>query len=173
VCRLFFLLGFLYNAQQTSPVGAISFGIFWMILVIVSIISGALLAGNSPHTVSVLVVNNRIRSSKTRTVLFQDMYDSVLYPVAMWDRGFSKYRWLQNTTLWLSSKGVQPGHFKKAVEIQGWSWAAITMVSWLLVATPCVLALSFDYLLPWPWYGVYSLIFTTYLGRKHGSSLWR
>lgn len=56
-----------------------------MILVIVSIISRALLAGNSPHAVSVLVVNNRIRSSKTRTALFQDMYDSELYPVAMWD----------------------------------------------------------------------------------------
>jgi hypothetical protein len=85
VPAVFFLLGFLYNAQQASPVGSISFGIFWVILVIVSIISRALLAGNSPHAVSVLVVNNRIRSSKTRTALFQDMYDSELYPVAMWD----------------------------------------------------------------------------------------
>jgi hypothetical protein len=163
VPAVFFLLGFLYNAQQQSPVGAVSFGIFWMIIIIISILSGTLLAGNSPHTVSVLVVNNRVRNSTTRKVLLRDSYDSELYPVAMWDRGFNKYQWVKNTTLWSSSKGVQKCLFQETVEISGWSWAAITLVSWLIVETPCLLALSFDYLLPWPWYGVYSLLFTLYL----------
>jgi hypothetical protein len=33
----------------------------------------------------------------------------------------------------------------------------------LLVATPCLLSWSFDYLLPWPWLGCLSLLYATYL----------
>lgn len=158
VPAIFFLVGFLYNAAQSSPVGAVSFGIFWMVLVTVTIISGTLLAGNSPHTVSMLVVDNHVRDPKTRQNLLVDIYESELYPVAMWDRGFSKYQWLRNTTLWQCST-----RFRNSTEINGWSWAKITVVSWLLVATPCLLSFSSEYLIPFPWFGCHSLLYTTYL----------
>ncbi|KAE9372659.1 hypothetical protein N431DRAFT_558445 [Stipitochalara longipes BDJ] len=113
---VFSLGGFWYNASQTTPLGAVSYGIFLMVLVIVTIISGTLLAGNSPHP---------------------------------------------NTMMW-----QQQGTFQDAVRIGGWSWAAITVAAWLLVATPCVLSLSFDYLVPWPWFGSLSLVYATYLVKQ-------
>jgi hypothetical protein len=156
---VFFLGGFVYNATQAAPAGAVSFGIFWMVLVLATIIAGTLLAGNSPHTVSMLVVNNHIRSRRTRRVLFRDMYDSELYPVAMWDRGFSKYQWLKTTTMWQDPGGS----FRRRIEIGWWSWATIAMATWLLVATPCLLSWSYDYFIPWPWFGCMSLFYCLYL----------
>jgi hypothetical protein len=160
---VFFLASFLYTAAQPTPTGAVSFGIFWMVLVLVTIISGALLAGNSPNAVSVLMVGNHIRRPRTRLVLLNDMYDSELYLVPMWDRGFSKYQWLKNTTLWQEPRGVHQSPFKKKIEFGRWSWVVITITTWLLVATPCFLSWSFDYLLPWPWLGCLSLLYTIYL----------
>ena len=156
---VFFLGGFWYNASQGNPPrGAVSYGIFLIVLVIVTIISGTLLAGNSPHTVSVLLATPHIKRSSSYGGILSDVYDSELHPVAMWDRGFSKYQWLQNTTMW-----HQRGTFHQAIRMGGWSWVAVTMASWLLVATPCCLSLSFDYLAPWPWFGSLSLLYTTYL----------
>jgi hypothetical protein len=156
---VFFLGGFMYNVQQASSTGAIPFGILWLVLVIVTIVSGTLLAGNSPHTVSVLVTNNYNRSRRARRLLFRDMYNSELYPVSMWDRGFNKYQWLKNLTLWQDPRGI----FRQRIELRGWSWAAITVGTYLLLATPCWLAWSFDYMLPWPWFGCLSMLYAVYL----------
>jgi len=160
---VFFLAGFLYTATQASSTGAstgaIAFGILWMVLVVVTIVSGTLLAGNSPHTVSVLVTNNNIRGRQTRRFLCRDMYDSELYPVSMWDRGFNKYQWLKNSALWQDPRGT----FRRRMELRGWSWAAIAIGTHLLLATPCLLAWSFDYLIPWPWFGCLSLLYLIYL----------
>jgi hypothetical protein len=159
---VFFVASFLYNAAQPSPTGAVSFGIFWMVLVLVTIVSGTLIAGNSPNAVSVLMVNH-IRRLRPRLLLLNDMYNSELYPVPMWNRGFSKYRWLKNTTLWQDQLGVERGLFKKRIEFGRWSWVVIAIATWLLVAIPCLLSWSFDYLLPWPWLGCLSLLYTIYL----------
>jgi hypothetical protein len=160
---VFFLAGFLYNAAQENPKGAVSFGIFWMVLVLVTIISGTLLAGNGPNAISVLLDGQKIRRPRIRLVLLNDMYDSELYPVPMWDRGFSKYEWLRKTTLWRDPRCVQRGKFRERIEIGRWSWAVITLSTWLLVATPCLLSWSFDYLQPWPSLGCLSLLYTLYL----------
>jgi len=160
---VFFLVGFVYNAAQPSPTGTVSFGIFWMVLVLVTIISGTLLAGSGPSTVSVLMANLHVRRPRrTRLAFLNDMYDSELYPVQMWDRGFSKYQWLRKTALWQDSR-CQQSIFRKRVEVGMWSWAAITITTWLLVATPSFLSFSFDYLLPWPWLGCLSLLYTIYI----------
>jgi hypothetical protein len=163
---VFFLAGFVYNAAQPSPAGAISFGIFWMVLVLVTIISGTLLAGNSPNAVSVLLAGNHKTRPRIWLALLNDMYDSELYPVPMWDRGFSKYKWLKGTTLWQDPRCLQQGVFRKRIEIDRWSWAVITMSTWLLVAIPCLLSWLLDYLLPWPWLGCLSLIYITYLSTQ-------
>jgi hypothetical protein len=160
---IFFLCGFVNAAGQPTPKGTISFGIFWMVLVLVAIVSGTLLAGTSPNAVSVLLADNHVRRLRTRFALLNDMYDSELYPVPMWDRGFSKYQWLNNTTLWQDPLCVQQNLFRKRIENGRWSWAVITITTWLLVATPCLLSWSFDYLLPWPWLGCLSLLYATYL----------
>jgi hypothetical protein len=156
---VFFLAGFVYTVTQASSTGAVAFGILWMVLVVVTIVPGTLLAGNSPHTVSVLVINNYIRGRQTRRLLFRDMYDSELYPVSMWDRGFNKYQWLKNSALWQDPRG----NFRRRMELRGWSWAAIAIGTYLLLATPCLLAWSFDYLIPWPWFGCLSLLYLIYL----------
>jgi hypothetical protein len=156
---IFFLGGFLYNVTQAPSPGAIPFGILWMVLVVVTIVSGTLLAGNSPNTVSVLVINNYIRARQTRRLLFRDMYDSELYPVSMWDRGFNKYQWLKNSALWQDPRGI----FRQRMELRGWSWVVIAMDTYLLLASPCLLAWSFDYLIPWPWFGCLSLLYLIYL----------
>jgi hypothetical protein len=156
---VFFLGGFVYNVTQASSDSAIPFGILWMVLVVVTIVSGTLLAGNSPHTVSVLVINNYIRGRQTRRLLFRDMYDSELYPVSMWDRGFNKYQWLKNAALWQDPRGI----FRQRMELRWQSWAAIAMGTYLLLATPCLVAWSFDYLIPWPWFGCLSLLYLIYL----------
>jgi hypothetical protein len=160
---VFFLSGFVYNAAQPTPTGTVSFGIFWMVLVLVTIVSGTLLAGNSPNTVSVLMVDNGIRRPQTRLVLLNDMYNSELYPVSMWERGFSKYQWIKQTRLWQNHQCAQQKAFKEKVEIDRRSWVVITTTTLLLVATPCALSWSFEYLLPWPWLGCLSLLYTIYL----------
>ena len=151
---VFFLAGFVYNVTQASSPGAIPFGILLMVLVVVTIVSGTLLAGNSPHTVSVLVINNHIRGRQTRRFLFRDMYDSELYPVSMWDRGFNKYHWLKNSALWQDPRGI----FRQRMELRGWSWAAIAMGTYLLLLIPYLLAWSFAYLIPWPWVGCHERV---------------
>jgi len=160
---VFFLGGFLYNASQETPKGAVSFGIFWMVLVITTIVSGTLLAGNSPNTVSMLVINKHIKKRHPRLALWNDMYDSELYPVPMWDRGFSKYQWLRNTTLWQDPRCIQQRIFRDRIEIGRSSWGFITISTWLLVAIPCMLSWSLDYLQPWPSLGCLSLLYTIYI----------
>ncbi len=158
---VFFLGGFWYNAVQTNPRGAVSYGIFLMVLVIVTIISGTLLAGNSPHTVSVLLGNRHVKRTHGRGLFLSDVYDSELHPVAMWDRGFSKYQWLKNTMMW-----QQQGAFQDAVRVDVGSWAAITAAAWLLVATPCLFSLTLSFFVPWPWFGSSSLVLTIYLASQ-------
>jgi hypothetical protein len=77
----------------------------------------------------------------------------------MWDRGFNKYQWLKNSALWQDPRGI----FRRHMELRGWSWAAIAIGTYLLLATPCLLAWSFDYLIPWPWLGCLSLLYLIYL----------
>jgi len=159
---VFFLGGFLYSASSATEIGAVSFGIFWMVLVITTIISGTLLAGNSPNAVSMVVVNKHVRR-QPRFSLLNDMYDSELYPVPMWDRGFNKYQWLRKTILWQDSQSIQQGKFRNKIEISRGSWGLITLSIWLLVAIPCMLSWSNDYLLPWPWVDCLSLLYTIYI----------
>ncbi|CZR56469.1 uncharacterized protein PAC_06357 [Phialocephala subalpina] len=158
----FFLVGFLYNAAQPTPTGTISFGIFWMVLVVAAIVSGTLLAGNDPYPISLLVNSIHVTRPRTRLRLLTDMYDSEFHPAPMWNRGLSKYQWLRNTTLWTHPSGTEQCVFRERIGLDQWSWAFITVTTWLLVAIPSFLSFSFGYFIPWPWFGCLSLLYTTY-----------
>ena len=162
----FFVGGYLYNVAGTLPSGTISFAVFWMVLVNIAIISGTLLAGNNPSVVSVLLVTNHVRRPRTRLALLKDIYDSELYPVSMWDRGVTKYKWLRNTTAWQNPQGARQSLFRNSIEIGPWGWVTITTSTVLLIAAPCMLSWSDDYFIPFPWLGCLSLLYVIYLGTQ-------
>ncbi|KAH8585953.1 hypothetical protein B0O99DRAFT_704928 [Bisporella sp. PMI_857] len=79
---------------------SLAFGVEWMVVVHVAIVSGCLLASNNPSSVSVLVGNARVlpalqvSSPWWRKQWCPDVYDTMFQPVAIWERGSNKKKWL-------------------------------------------------------------------------------
>ncbi|KAK6421714.1 beta-glucosidase [Oleoguttula sp. CCFEE 5521] len=98
----FYIIGFLYasyDLQRAPPSAdaplALTFGIKWMIVVHVAIVSGCLLSNNNPSTASSFVPGNLV--PVTRAPL-PDIFPCRYQPVSFWDRGSNKNIWLNRIT---------------------------------------------------------------------------
>lgn len=106
---VFFVGSFLFSViQNLSSVGdndtshALAFGMWWMIVPHVAIVSGCLLAGNNPNTLEVIMCSVRepwARQEETAKgwwkSWWQRFYSSVYVPVRMVERGMNKRLWVR------------------------------------------------------------------------------
>ena len=143
---------------------ALAFGIWWMTMVHVSIISGSLLATNNPSVAAAIVgrdqvtltrhqrrakaaesthLEDRVQAEIESLPIFSLVYPTRFEPAWMWSRGKSKAFWLRRTSAWQNHT-----RFQESIHISGWEWFLITAVAYFLVFVPCALAFTIEYLTP-------------------------
>ena len=171
---VFFLGSFFFSVfSDLSTVGdndtshAFAFGMWWMTIPHVAIVSGCLLAGNNPNTLEVIVcginpwadvVRGRDKPFWHYLNLYRPSYDSVYQPVWMWERGRNKRNWIrrvqkefeEETTLGEKSKQKSPQeeHIKDYSKLDPMDWAFLVIVATALMATPFVLVFLTSFYTP-------------------------
>jgi hypothetical protein len=98
---VFFLGGFIYNALGINTDSAIDanwvpLAIFWMVLLLMAVLSVLLLAGNNPSSLSVLMhksTNNNV--PRPWWMFLKDYHKDELHPDSVWARGHSNRRWVE------------------------------------------------------------------------------
>lgn len=162
--------------RLTALPDALAFGMWWVVIVHVSIVSGCLLASNNPSTATAVVAGDMpaatsaiharvIRapeakpSDRFRYFFTTRIYDSPFQPVPMWDRGCMKKCWIERTNVWTA-----PGSdwFKRKVMIgrAGYFWIGI--FSFLLIFAPALLGFIVSYYTPRVCLSCRSLTFLVY-----------
>ena len=142
---------------------SLAFGIWWMCIVHVSIISGCLLASNNPSAAAAIVGEDhenisllkRLELARTRSSLedvieaylgavsgLSLVYHSRYEPVWMWARGKCKARWLRNT------EARKKPWFREKVEINIWGWGGLVYVATFLVLLPSSIAFWIEFITP-------------------------
>jgi hypothetical protein len=150
---LFYLGTFLYTVlslqnslSDEDTAISLGFGIEWMIIVHVAIISGCLLASNNPSTSAGIVgssheeLEHEHRSLQRRGTLvsqnhgdvypkwtwerfnhlvlgWSDTYETEFQPVSLWERGSNKMKWIRKSEAWREDPA-----FRKLMEITPWGW---------------------------------------------------
>nr|OQO21677.1 hypothetical protein B0A51_10551 [Rachicladosporium sp. CCFEE 5018] len=106
---LFYIVGFVcasLDLEDAPPSAdaplALTFGVKWMIVVHVAIVSGCLLSNNNPSTASALVRGSLV--PETRAAL-PNVYTSRYQPVSIWSRDSNKQIWLDQITLHCDNDG--------------------------------------------------------------------
>jgi hypothetical protein len=94
------------NLGDNATAHSLAFGMWWMVIVHVTIVSSCTLASNNPSTVTSIVAGakrhlaNRFDrhgggQEHSNTILgMSPVYDCSFMPVTLWDRGRMKKRWL-------------------------------------------------------------------------------
>lgn len=162
---LFFLAGLLYNALSinlSSATGAnwVPFAIFWLVLLLVAVVSGTVLAGNNPAAVSVLIATGLGAPTPPRAwwVFLKDYYEGELHPVSIWARGHTKRKWLD------ASSAVQKHNWlRDNVTITPLRWTLITGIALAFLLFPTAMAYSWAYYISAPRMGCRTLTYAVYM----------
>ena len=165
---LFFLGGFLYNAlsikfESATGINWVPFAIFWLVLLLVAVVSATLLAGNNPAAVFVLIATGVDEPSPAPTwwVFLKDYYDGELHPVSIWARGHTKRKWLD------ASAAVQNhAWLKDSVAITPLKWTFITITSLIFLLFPTAMAYSWAYYVTAPRMGCRTLTYAVYMASQ-------
>ncbi|KAL2075273.1 hypothetical protein VTL71DRAFT_216 [Oculimacula yallundae] len=148
---LFYLGAFVYNiidlhndpSDEDNSI-SLGFGIEWMIVVHVAIISGTLLAANNPSTSSGIAgsdhaalrrrstTGNRlpVREGWARWIGWSDSYDTEFQPVSIWSRGSNKMELIENTNAWSDED------FRNSMQFSFRDWTGIFILAFFLVVIP-------------------------------------
>jgi hypothetical protein len=171
---VFFLGSFLFSVfSNLSTVGdndtshALAFGMWWMIIPHVAVVSGWLLAGNNPNTLEVIICGvvspwnpEGAESEEKKSLLsylniYRPFYKSDYQPVWMWERGRSKRNWIRRV-----QREAPPGEQFEDEESPGGSrderyfkfgiinWVMLVVVALALMAIPFILAFLTSYFTP-------------------------
>lgn len=149
---------------------ALAFGMWWMVIVHVAIVSGCLLASNNPSTAIAVVAQEMAdtdgnavagthRPSLARRLGIVPIYDTPFQPVPMWDRGCMKTVWVKKTNVW---KRPDTAWFRNIIELKPMAYFWIGFAAWLLVIAPAVLAFVVSYFTPRVCVSCRSLTFLLY-----------
>ena len=187
---VFFLGAFVFNivtALETlgdeSTSLALAFGMWYMIIPHISIISGLLLAGNNPNTLEGVVAlevgdieaEGEVDFERKHfgTKLFELAYDSRYRPSWIWMRGRSKRDWVER--VWKtyqfrpapgSQRDMVPDEdmegLRKATTLSILNWITIMSMTLLLMGVPFVLAFLTGFYTPQVGVSCRSLTFTVY-----------
>ena len=185
---LLYIGSFIYSILSLSEMKgdkdtarALAFGIWWMVIVHVSVISGSLLASNNPSLASMIYPKKRERLCRAQRHEYaierqemedqvqaqieafafapiQSSYENRYEPVWMWTRGKNKALWLRNTAAWEQS------WFRERMTLSFPGWCLLTVGSWSLVSLPCALAFWIEYTTPAIGIGCRALTILLYAG---------
>jgi len=178
---VFFLGSFFFSVfSDLSTVGdndtshSLAFGMWWMTIPHVAIVSGCLLAGNNPNTLEVIIcginpweaeVHKRDKHWWHYLNLYRSSYESVYQPVWMWERGRNKRKWIRRVQKEFEDE-TPPGyqHEGKApperrfddrymphdndFKLDALDWAFLIIVATGLMAAPLILAFLTSFYTP-------------------------
>jgi len=179
----------LYNDPSSQPAAiSLGFGIEWMIIVHVAIMSGCLLASNNPSTSSGIVgsthaslrtqtefaqaskassvrgVNGWQKSVwtmsfvKHRVLGWSDAYDTEFQPVSLWARGTNKMKWVEQSEAYRNDES-----FRDLMKFTCWGWFfKIWVMSTILIVVPPAAGGAVAYFTPPKGLGCRSLSFLVY-----------
>lgn len=195
---LFYLGAFVYTILdlQTDPSDqdsaiSLAFGVEWMVIVHVAIVSGCLLAANNPAT-STAIVGQHFQQGEHDSIhlqgtcsesavarffefvrhpailrhwivfyCFSDAYDTTFQPVWMWRRGANKREKIKQSGAWLENPSVEN---RETLNL-GWrSWLLIWVSAVILVAVPPAAGAVVSYATPPIGWSCRSLSFMIYAG---------
>ncbi|KAF4960767.1 hypothetical protein FGADI_710 [Fusarium gaditjirri] len=165
---VFYLGAFIYTildllGDKSNQDAAISlaFGVEWMIIVHVAIVNGFLLASNNPSPATMLIGRPLSAREPLRRNIFPPIYDGILQPVFMWDRGVNKMKRLEKSRAWRRGDA----RFMNGVRIKkrdylGW----IILPTIILISLPPAAGAVVAWQTPPRGWGCRSLSFVTYAG---------
>ena len=167
---LFYIGAFVYTIADLhdaegdhETARALAFGIWWMNIVHVAVISGLLLASNNPSTAAAMVSLRKIKLSLQERLGFAEKriemedriqarleaysrlslaYRARYEPVWMWNRGKSKFEWLRRTKAW------EKHWFRERIEMTIPTWIFLALVAYSLILFPSALAFWIEYNTP-------------------------
>ncbi|KAG0650613.1 hypothetical protein D0Z07_2684 [Hyphodiscus hymeniophilus] len=188
---VFFLGAFVFNIvtalealgdESTSL--ALAFGMWYMIIPHIAIVSGLLLAGNNPNTLEGVVAlevgdieveaEDDFERKHFGTKLFELAYDSRYRPSWIWMRGRSKKKWIEKLLKTYqfrpapgsSTRDPVPDEdmegLKDATTLSLRNWTTILSLTMLLMGVPFVLAFLTGYYTPQVGLSCRSLTFSIY-----------
>jgi hypothetical protein len=156
---LFYVISFAYalnngsnDRADTSVSLALAFGMWWMSLVHVSMVSGCLLASNNPSTLRAVLGddfdNNDQLDPPDRTPLakalprwcplrFPLVYPKTFKSAWLWNRGREKHKWIARIPV-----------FVDRITIVWWEYILIGLAAILLILIPSILGLIVAYQTP-------------------------
>lgn len=157
---------------DNSTALSLSFGMWWTVITHVTIISSCALASNNPSTVASIVAGadkghgSQKDGHKDQRRHHADqgphrfhfgmsrVFEAEFMPVALWDRGIMKKRWLERTTLQPSNNRASPGRKSGCIrpgqpELQPlFRWMLVPLSAFLLILYPTTLAFVISYTTP-------------------------
>lgn len=158
---IYTVLDLLDNPSDQDRAISIAYGVEWMIIVHVAIVSGTLLASNNPSPVTLLVGRGEDKTRKRGWPerVFPPVYGGVFETVPMWRRGVNKRAWLARTRAWNGVEG-----FKEAVRIGKWGWTLVGFFTVVLISLPAAAGAFVSWRTPPVGWSCRSLSFVLYMG---------
>ena len=123
----------------------IAFGMWFMTIPHIAIISGLLLACNNPNTFEGIVGRANAEPETLKWGFLSWVYDSRYHPAWIWDRGRSKKIWALRCC---HQGGRAPEGFRQVLNVGVGGWATIVAFAGLLIVVPSVLAFLTAYHTP-------------------------
>lgn len=158
---IYTVLDLLDNPSDQDRAISIAYGVEWMIIVHVAIVSGTLLASNNPSPVTLLVGHLRVERP-ARGVLervFPPVYAGAFGTVSMWRRGVNKRAWLERTRAWREVEG-----WRGKVAMGGGEWAMAGVFTFVLISLPAAAGAFVSWRTPPVGFSCRSLSFVLYMG---------
>ncbi|SPO05242.1 related to putative protein [Cephalotrichum gorgonifer] len=136
---VFYLGAFVYTilelmnkpSNQDAAI-SLAFGVEWMIIVHVAIVSGCLLASNNPSPAAMLARPPLFQGPQPWwRRIFPPVHDGEFQPVFMWRRGINKQEWLRESEVW-SNTG-----FREDARIKWWEHGVyVVFPTLILISLP-------------------------------------
>ena len=148
------LVGLSANKGDNDTAHSLAFGMWWMGIVHVAIVSGCLLASNNPSTLTAIVATELVRRQTARRgsferrtrdrtyLLMSPVYHSQFMPVPLWDRGRMKKMWVESTDAFRGQEW-----FRRRISIRI-GWILIPLTAFSLIFVPSALAFAVSYTTP-------------------------
>lgn len=122
-----------------------AFGMWWMIVPHIAIVSGLLLAGNNPNTLEGVVSQPTAQHQAPHHGIFELVYDSRYTPNWVWQRGRSKKIWVDRVCY---DQTTTPDDLSAKVKLGLGDWMVIGFFSYSLLLFPSVLAFLTSFYTP-------------------------
>lgn len=141
-----------------SFANSIAFGMWWMIIPHIAVVSALLLAGNNPNTLEGIVTRPSSLQQKHHMKVFALVYESRYRPAWIWARGRCKKIWIEKLI-----HEARPGGLREKLTMRPGDWAIIGISAYSLILIPSALAFLTSYYTPKVGLSCRSMTFLIYM----------